>query len=295
MPTLVRWPGSIPAQSINSTPSQFHDWLPTFSAMAGVPTPALSDGVSLLPYLTGQGEARESTVYIEYVNNRNTPQYDEFDPHHRGRVRQQMQVVFVDGYKGIRTGIKSHNDDFMIFDLENDPRERMNLSGTNPYFSKLQQRMKDRVLQIRRPNETAPRPYDDAPVPAVSEKKTNSQISWTAYEGDFPWVPQTADLQPSKSGQSSKVDAGVAASATIIEYRGIINAEATDTYTFKVDSDGGAILRLHDAVVVDNESVIDGDRATQGTILLEKGLHPFTLTYRKGSQRNPSLTFSYSR
>lgn len=295
MPTLVRWPRNIPAQSINSTPSQFHDWLPTFSAVAGLSAPAITDGVSLLPYLTGQGTARDSTIYVEYVNNRNTPRYEEFDLHHQGRVRQQMQVVFVDGYKGIRTGIQSADDDFMIFDIDSDHRESLDLSGTSDYFIELQQRMKDRVLQIRRPNDTAPRPYDDAPVPALRNNQKQKQISWTAFEGDFPWVPQTADLSPSDSGQSNRVSPSLSPSATVIEYRGTIEAEETGAHTFTVDSDGGAILRLHDAVVVDNESVIDGNRATQGTIKLEKGIHPFTLTYRKASQRNPSLTFSHSR
>ena len=118
MPTLVRWPGRIPVQSINSTPSQFHDWLPTLANVSGLAAPAISDGVSLLPVLSGEGTARESTIYVEYLNTSNTPAYAEFAPYHQNRVRQQMQVVFVDGYKGIRTGIESHADDFMIFDVE---------------------------------------------------------------------------------------------------------------------------------------------------------------------------------
>jgi uncharacterized sulfatase len=206
-----------------------------------------------------------------------------------------MQVVFVDGYKGIRTGIQSADDDFMIFDVDADHRESMNLSGANDYFTDLQQRMKDRVLQIRRPNESAPRPYDAAPVPAISKGSKSSDITWKAFEGDFPWVPQTADLNPANSGQSNKVDAGVSASATVIEYRGTIEAKETGEQTFTVDSHGGAILRLHNAVVVDNESVVDGERETKGTIILEKGFHPFTLTYRVGSINSPSLSFSYSQ
>lgn len=293
MPTLVRWPGNIPSGAVNETPSQFHDWLATFANLAGFPAPALSDGVSLLPYLTGQGTARPGTVYVEYVNNLSTPDYLEFEPLHRGRTRQQMQVVFVDGYKGIRTGISSHDDDFMIFDLANDPRERMDLSGTSRYFTDLQQRMKDRVLQIRRPDEEAPRPYDNEPVPALGKEPKDRSIHWTAYAGDFPWVPQTFGLTPVQKGVSREVDAKVTGKAAIIEYRGIIDAKETAAYTFTVDSDGGAILRLHDAVVVDNESVIDGTRATRGSILLAKGPHPFTLTYRVGSRDNPSLKFSH--
>lgn len=295
MPSLVRWTGNIPAGAINETPSQFHDWLPTFANLAGLPAPALSDGVSLVPYLTGEGTARPGTVYVEYLNNRSTPEYAEFEPHHRGRTRNQMQVVFVGGYKGIRTGIKSHDDDFMIFDLKRDPRESVDLSGTSAYFTNLQQRMKDRVLQIRRPNESAPRPYDNEPVPALDKEQKDSKVHWTAYTGKFPWVPQTVDLKPTQRGVSRKVDPNVAGDAAVIEYKGIIEARETKPYTFTVDSDGGAILRIHDAVVVDNESVIDGKRAMKGSIHLEKGLHPFTLTYRVGNPDNPSLKFSYAR
>lgn len=295
MPSLVRWPGNIPAGAINETPSQFHDWLPTFANLAGSPAPALSDGVSLLPYLTGQGTARESTVYVEYLNNRSTPDYPEFEPQHRRHPRQQMQVVFVDGYKGVRRDIKSHDDDFEIFDLVRDPRESVDLSGTSEYFTRLQQRMKDRVLQIRRPNETAPRPYDNAPVPALDKAPKKSRIQWATYAGDFPWVPQTFGLTPAKEGVASKVNANAAKGAAVIEYSGVIEAKETASHTFTVDSDGGAILRLHDTVVVDNESVIDGERATQGSILLEKGFHPFTLTYRVGNKQDPSLEFSFSQ
>ncbi len=295
MPSLVRWPGEIPAGAINETPSQFHDWMPTFANLAGLPAPALSDGVSLLPYLTGEGTVREGTVYVEYLNNQDTPDYVEFEPLHRGQPRKQMQVVFVDGYKGIRTNIQSHDDDFMIFDLNSDPRERMDLSGTSAYFTDLQQRMKDRVLQIRMPNESAPRPYDNEPVPALVNAPKDNRVHWAAYSGDFPWVPQTFGLTPVAEGNSGKVDAKVAINASVIEYHGIIEAKATGAHIFTVDSDGGAILRVHDAVVVDNESVIDGKRATQGSILLEKGFHPFTLTYRTGESGKPSLTFAYSR
>ena len=53
MPTIVRWPGTIPAGAISNTPSQFQDWMPTFTELAGLPGPARSDGVSLVPTLTG--------------------------------------------------------------------------------------------------------------------------------------------------------------------------------------------------------------------------------------------------
>jgi arylsulfatase A-like enzyme len=297
MPTLVRWPGSIPAQSINSRPSQFHDWLPTLANVSGLAAPAISDGVSLLPLLSDEGVARESTVYVEYRHANNTPAYAEFDAYHQNRVRQQMQIVFVDGYKGIRTGIESHTDDFMIFDVENDVRESMDLSGSNEYFTRLQQRMKDRVLRIRRPSESAPRPYDSAPIPGIDTDRNVKRVGWKIYQGPFHWVPQTFGLEAAKSGASSKIDVSKLdiEEGGAAEFKGFLTIEASGEYQFKVESDGWAILRLHDTVVVDNESIANGIRATKGKALLEKGTHPYTLTYLRGSEPKARLSLSHSK
>ncbi len=39
-PTLVRWTGEVPAGGISLTPSEFQDWMPTFTDLAGLPAPA---------------------------------------------------------------------------------------------------------------------------------------------------------------------------------------------------------------------------------------------------------------
>ncbi|MBK1878936.1 sulfatase-like hydrolase/transferase [Pelagicoccus mobilis] len=297
MPTLARWPSEIPVGSISDRKSQFHDWMPTFVEAAGLAAPALSDGVSLLPSLSGKGKAQDSTVYIEYTQNQRTPNYAEFEERFRGRQRKEMQVVFVDGYKGLRYNIKSHTDDFEIYDLRNDPHESKDLNGSSEYFVELQQRMKDRVLQLRRPNPTAKRPYDGELVPGIDAKAYDSKVSWSVYEGEFPWVPQTVGLKPVKEGSSKAVDLKVRTrkNDVVIEYKGFVKVAESGNYEFTVDSDTGAILRLHDAVVVDNESVLDGERATSGEILLEAGVHPYTLTYQRGSEGKPRLEFGYEK
>ncbi|MDQ8199695.1 sulfatase-like hydrolase/transferase [Pelagicoccus enzymogenes] len=292
VPTLVRWPGSIPAGAINETPAQFQDWLPTFCRVAGMPAPAISDGVSLLPLLTGAGTWRSGTVYVEYFNGARTPDYLEFDPRHRSRPRNEMQVIYLDGYKGLRTNIKSHADDFMIFDIANDPQEQVNLAEISGFRDDLQQRMKDRVLRIRRPNASAPRPYDDEPVPGIAAQ-LDPHVHWARYSGAFPWVPQTAKLEAMDRGSSSSVSLkGVGASlGDVLEFKGHIHARETGSYQFSVDAGEGAILRVHDAVVVDNETEFEGQRVTQGSILLDRGVHPFTLTVLVG--RKGDLKFEY--
>jgi arylsulfatase A-like enzyme len=83
-PTLVRWPAGIPAGSTSNHPSQFHDWMNTFCELAGVPQPARSDGVSLVPALTGTGAQETGIVYSEYYEGGTTPTYSEFELAHRG-------------------------------------------------------------------------------------------------------------------------------------------------------------------------------------------------------------------
>lgn len=64
-PTIVQWPGTIPAGRKVQQPSMLSDWLPTFLQVAGVTPPVRLDGVSLLPTLTGKGRQQNGVVYIE--------------------------------------------------------------------------------------------------------------------------------------------------------------------------------------------------------------------------------------
>lgn len=125
MPTVVRWPTYVLAGERNDAPTGFHDWMSTFVELAGVPAPAHTDGVSLMPLLTGEGERQAGVVYIEYSQNGETPSYTEFDPTHQGEMRGEMQVIYLNGYKGVRYNIKSANDDFRIYDTRIDPGEKI--------------------------------------------------------------------------------------------------------------------------------------------------------------------------
>lgn len=143
--------------------------------------------------------------------------------------------------------------------------------------------MKDRVLQIRRPNASAPRPYDKAPVPAISQPY-EPKAKWALYSAKFPWVPQTAGLEASKTGELDAVGLGGidAAAGEVVEFRGHIQAEATGNFEWVLETNSDAIFRIHDAVVIDHETEAEGKQATSGSILLSKGVHPFTLTVRAG-------------
>ncbi len=280
VPTLARWPGTLQTGAIVEQPSQFHDWLPTFAAAAGIAPPARTDGVSLLPMLTGVGTQRPPLTYVEYFNNSSTPNYPEFDTSHKNRSRKQMQAVFHEGYKGVRYNVTSHSDDFEIYDVAVDSQETNDLAAAMPA---LQQQMKDRVLRIRRPDSGASRPYDNEYVPSVGISGSNG-LNYAAYEGTWPWVPDVAALVPAATGRTGGVDLSMRTRDDNIgmQFSGYVEAQQTGEYTFYMTSDSGALLWLHDANVIDDDYNHDGSEVS-GTIRLARGLHPIRIAYAHGT------------
>jgi len=296
MPTLVSWPDRIAAGSVNTTPSEFQDWLPTFIEAAGLPSPARSDGVSLLPTLTGKGTQASSTIYVEFADTFSIPNYKEFAPAHRNRQRNQMQVIGLDGLQGVRYDIKAQSDDFEIYDVNHDPQEITNLA-LNPQYAGLQQRMKDRVLQLRRPDTAAPRPYDDELVPNDTAPGLIPGVNWMCYEGGFPWVPEFTSLTAISKGSSGRPSLLVLPRRDNVGglFTGYIQAPTDGDYTFHLITDAGALLRIHEATVVNADHGYVTGAKVSGSIKLKKGMHSFRLYYsRRTSSKAPELNISWN-
>lgn len=275
VPTLVRWPSRIAGGRVNETPSQFHDWMNTFLDAAGVPLVAQSDGVSLMPTLTGEGEQVEPVTYVEYQNGTKVPKYDDFDESHRGAKRGEQQVIFMDGYKGLRTDIKSADQPFRIYDLSEDISELNDLASSSPEFEALQQRMQDRVIQIRRPNAEAARPYDEVALAPVAEQETTDGLTAQFTPGKFEWIPVAAD---SEQADISALDFEAPESGAV-EIAGFIQVDKAGEYTVTLDSPDAALLHIHQSLVIDADTPQqDGGKQTS-TVRLEKGLHPISLRY----------------
>jgi arylsulfatase A-like enzyme len=295
VPTIVWWPGHIKPGSTSSQPSQSHDWMATFAELAGVPAPAKCDGVSLVPELTGTGKQRASIVYSEFFHNAKTPNYAEFSAAHRNRPRQQMQTIRIGDFQGVRYNVKSHSDNFEIYNVTTDPGERVNLSKS-PQYAKLQQEMKDTVLQLRRPDVDAPRPYDAEFVPAVEVSSTQPGIEWSEYDGHFPWVPDFSTLQSTKHDVTKQPSVTVRGRDNDIGllFSGYIAVPADGEYTFYLAADTGALLRIHEATVIDADFGHRADSEKSGTIRLKAGKHPFRLSYERQDKGTPALTLSWS-
>ena len=274
VPALVWGPGRVQAGAVDETPSQFHDWLATFADAAGVPAPARTDGVSLLPTLAGAGQRRPSTVYVEYFQNGRTPDYNDFAGSHRKQRRGQMQVIHLDGHKGVRTAVKDADDDFRIYGLSADPKETDDLAASMP---DLQRRMKERVLRLRVPNPTAARPYDGAAVPALPDAPTEPGVTCEIHPGRFPYVPSLAGSEPAKVVRQEHPSCHTGGPAAVVT-RGLIRVPETGTYTFSLVTDQGAVMRIHDAAVIDADFGYESGQPAVGSLRLEQGLHPVTIT-----------------
>ena len=293
-PTLARWPAAIPAKTINDDASGHWDWMATFVDVAGMPALAGSDGVSLRPLLTGKGQREAGVIYTEYFNGSPTPKYEEFLPQHRGRKRGQMQALILDGYKGLRYDVKSADDDFEIFDVETDPQEANNLAGTGKKFTKLQAKMKARVLQMRRPFETAPRPYDDALVPASGlGRNTAAGLASAYYPGSWAWMPDFRTLKPTKMGHAAEIsfaDDKPRVTPYGLELKGWMHIPADGTYSMTVASNNTAMVFVHDSRVIDEPKV--GPTGVQTAEMhLARGWHPLRVYYRHQAG-TPQLGFS---
>ena len=204
-----------------------------------------------------------------------------------------MQAIFMEGYKGVRVDIKSHADAFEIFDVTTDLKETRNLAGTSEYFVGLEQRMRDRTLQMRRPNADNPRPYDGELVPPVGLEATRPGLSWKAYTGSFPWVPKFWSKKPDYVGTATGLNVDLGPNKGAIVYSGYIEAPEDGEYLLYLDSSARAIVRLHEALLIDADYGYEGGEIAS-RIALKSGWHPITVHLLKSGGEEPKLDIEWS-
>jgi len=310
MPTLAWWPETIEPGRIIHSPSQFHDWMPTMAEAGGIATPARSDGVSLMPTLTGRGEQQTSTIYVEYKVGGKTKPYPSFQKSRRGKKRGQMQVVHVDRYKGIRTDIRSHEDPFEIYDVAIDPRERRNLAEektdaerdekrglSKTQLDQLQRRMRDKVLRLRVANPSARRPYDNELVPSLDVSKwderqleNSSKIQWRAVQGEFSFVPNL-NLKKADSKGAADVSMTRIAGPGAVEFSTYLKVEKSGPVVLRFQCPTKGFVRIHQAGVIDADYGYTSGEERRATINLEQGLHPVRITVLTDSNGKAAFDF----
>lgn len=296
-PFLVQWPNHIKPGTVINDPMMASDWLATFLDAAGYTIPAHVDGKSLIPVLTGTGKKEPSKVYVEYAQNQRTPDYADFEPARRNRLRQQMQSVRIGDYMGVRYDIQSPRDPFEIYNVVLDPQQRTNLAS-KPEFKALQEQMQRKVTQMRRPDKDAPRPYDSVYVAAeVVTGRKKGRLESKLYHTDESWVSSGYGLKALKTKRIKSLNSASLPYALHASYvvKGYIDVPADGTYVFNFQSNGKAVFKLHDILVIDADYAYKGE-AIQEEIRLKAGLHPFRFYYRPASSNSRfSLTYSDQR
>ncbi|WP_184545672.1 sulfatase-like hydrolase/transferase [Mucilaginibacter sp. FT3.2] len=288
MPTIAEWPGHIDPGKVINTPSMLSDWMPTFADIAHLQSPARADGVSLLPSLTGKGKQQNGLVYVEYFEGGKTPGFKEFEASRRERKRDQMQVIRLDDLVGVRYQVKSSEDDFEIYNAVTDPKETDNLA-LKPGYESIQVQMKAKVLQVRHADGEAPRPYDNALIPAntiTGELKPG--INWKFYKGDFPWVISEQNLTANEKGAGSTITGKEAGKKDgVVCYDGYVKVPADGKYTFSLQTTGKAYLRLHEATLIDEDFGYEPNTKITQDVYLKAGYHKIMLNYlRKETEQS---------
>lgn len=143
VPAMIRWPGTIAPGQVSDHIWAFWDFMPTVAELIGRTPPGETDGISLLPLLTGKGEQKNH----EYL-------YWEF---------QQDQAVRYGNWYGLRPSGGS----IELYNLEADPGQTLNLAEQNPEV----------VAKIARLMEESHTPSDVYPSPGESKEAFALRLS----------------------------------------------------------------------------------------------------------------------
>lgn len=116
VPFIAWWPGVVEAGSVSGHISAYWDMMPTYAELAGIEVPDDTDGISMVPELTGKGVQEEH----EYL-------YWEFHEH-GGR-----QAVRMGNWKAVRLNMGNNPDaPIELYDLAADPGEENDIAPMHP-------------------------------------------------------------------------------------------------------------------------------------------------------------------
>ncbi|SDM61236.1 Arylsulfatase A [Daejeonella rubra] len=116
VPFIARWPNKIKANTVNDHVSGQFDIMATLAEISGKKI-SNTDGISLLPELTGrkQEQQKHGFLYFEY-------------PENGGQL-----AVRIGNWKGVKTNVrKEPNANWELFDLSKDRNEKTDIASDNP-------------------------------------------------------------------------------------------------------------------------------------------------------------------
>ncbi|HBC89718.1 MAG TPA: sulfatase [Lentisphaeria bacterium] len=122
-PLIISWPGKIKAGSKCTEPVTSTDFYPTILEMAGIKLipEQHSDGVSIMPYLTGEGEVEREAIYWHY-------------PHYGNQGGTPGSSIRMGDYKLIEFFEAGRLE---LYNLRDDIGEERNLAGEKPELARI--------------------------------------------------------------------------------------------------------------------------------------------------------------
>ncbi len=113
-------------------------------------------------------------------------------------------------------------------------------------------------------------------IPALSKATTHAGLLRKQYPGNFDGVPQFEQREPSKQCEVNGLDAAPGSQ----QFVGCLRVPMSGVYQFALLTNGKAVVRLHDALLIDADSQnTAGTKTLSGPITLQAGLHPLRTNY----------------
>jgi arylsulfatase A-like enzyme len=140
VPTLVRWPGHIPANSVSRAPASMLDWHPTLTFLADAEPPDVAiDGHNISSQLTGI-DPEEPRPFIYFRPDGDVGAY------RNGRWKLKLPMERRENTRW-RHGMPAHP--LALFDLAADPGESKNLVDEHPdVVKRLQEELADQLESL---------------------------------------------------------------------------------------------------------------------------------------------------
>jgi len=136
-PTLMRWPGKIPAGSVCDDMGMTIDLLPTIAKLAGAKLPKHKiDGLDIWPIISGHNGAKNPHEGYAFYYEQNALQAVS-SPDGRWKLQLPHQYRTLAGRPGGKGGIPAKYEGAKVetpelYDLQNDIGETKNVAATNP-------------------------------------------------------------------------------------------------------------------------------------------------------------------
>ncbi len=120
VPFIANWKGKIEAGAETNFVAGFQDFMPTLAQVAGIEVPEQTNGISILPVITGKSQPKHESLNWEFQLDG----WSRIMPD--GGFRQSARI---DNWKGVRYGIASKTE---LYNLDDDISETNNLAAEHP-------------------------------------------------------------------------------------------------------------------------------------------------------------------